>query len=391
MQYKCDTCEKVFKQKSNYNSHINKKVPCEKPEKDVYITLHTNPHNSTQTPHKSTQIHTNLQEIPEKDVYLEIHTTPHNSTQKPHKSTQIHKNSNKKPTNNINKTNISEDQILLTNIDNADPKQNTNIFECPHCLKSLSRSDALHRHITKYCNVIKEKTKVETENNKLLQELLEEMKTMRQITEEVMEENKELKEKNKELEKNVKPKSQRIKQTQNIIASNSNINSNNTIIHNHNTIVAFDTEDFNSVINNALCSEFFKRGRNSMIELLKYTHFNKDLPQFHNCYISNSREHRGLIYDGDRWLLTRIDEIIDKLIEKNDEFLVDKYDELKDKLGPITKNQFERYLKLKKNTEEDKINREQYKDEMKNILYNNAGLVVETRKRETERLKELKQ
>jgi hypothetical protein len=252
-----------------------------------------------------------------------------------------------------------------------------NKYQCQHCDKILSSQNILHRHITKYCNVIKENTKKGDDEKILLKELLEEMRIIK-------EENKELKEKVTKLEeKNTKPISKKVKQIQNTIASN-NVNSNNTIIYNNNTIVAFDKEDFDSVISKNLCGQLIGRGINGVIELLKYTHFNKDLPQFHNCYISNSRGDKGLIYNGDDWHLIKTDEIIDKLIDKNSGYLEMKFDEFKDIINPTIRKKFESYLHEKQENEEKLM--DQYKGDMKTILYNSRKLVSNARK-ETEKLK----
>jgi hypothetical protein len=334
MNYICNNCEKDFKQKSHYNNHINRKNPCKPVKKNIYVEdskLRTTPHNSAQ-----------------------LHTEP-----------------------NIKGNDINTTQILVDNDIDTLLEQNNNKYQCPHCFIILSRSDVLHRHIEKYCNVVKK----ENEEKKLLKEIIEEMKELKKEIKELKEENKELKTTNK-----VK----KIKNTSNNNCNNTNtINSNNTIIHNHNTIVAFDKEDFDSVLDDAECTKLLTRGRTSVLELLKYIHFNEKYPQFHNCYISNMRDFRGIIYDGNNWLLKNNDEIIDKLIEKNDEYLVDKFDELKDKLTKKPKEQFKRYLGMKEDPEENQTNLLQYKGEIKEILYNKRKIVEETRKKDTERKKEM--
>jgi hypothetical protein len=344
----CNNCDKIFTKKYDYNNHINRKFPCKPVKKDIYV------------------------EDPK------LHTTPHNSSTKPAKSST-------KPAKSSIKFGSSITELEQPSIEcqNKLTLHNNITYECPNCFKKLSSSDVLHRHIKKYCAVIKEETKRKDDNDKLIKELIEEMRELKR-------ENKELKETIIKTTTNKVKKNTSNNNCNNTNTNiNANVNSNNTIIHNHNTIVAFDTEDFGSILTDAECGKLLFRGRSAVLELLKHIHFNEKYPQFHNCYISNTRDFRGIIYDGNNWLLKKNDEIIDKLIEKNDEYLVDKFEELKDKLNPQIIKKFKTYLNRKEDPNDNKVNLLQYKDEIKEILYNERRMVEETRRKDTEMKKEI--
>lgn len=274
-----------------------------------------------------------------------------------------------------------EDDIL--------PEPTNKTYQCPHCSLVLSRQDALNRHMKKSCKETDNNDSDTDDHDVILKEILEEMNKR---IESLETENKVLKGVSY-----FRP-SQRARRTQNNIANahinnNSNNNNNsNTIInnnnnHNNNLVVPFNTENFDSVLSLKQRGELMKKGLSGVTELFKYIHFNEDLPQFHNCYISNLRSKYGIIYTGGGWGVILIEELIDQIIDKNGNYLEEKYNELKDKLHPYTKTQFERYLKAR--VAEKDVLHKRYVDNIEPVLYNGAQMVIDTRNKETERLKVL--
>ena len=63
MKYICDTCNKVFSQKSNYDYHINRKYKCSLKEDVNNLKLNIPP-SSTKTPPKYHQIPPKPHQIP---------------------------------------------------------------------------------------------------------------------------------------------------------------------------------------------------------------------------------------------------------------------------------------------------------------------------------------
>ena len=52
----------------------------------------------------------------------------------------------------------------------------------------------------------------------------------------------------------------------------------------------------------------------SVPSLIKEVHFNPNVPENHNIYISNIKNKYAMVYDGTRWEIKDQDETIDKLI-----------------------------------------------------------------------------
>jgi len=347
MIYECQKCAKIFKQKSHYNNHLNKKYPC-KP--------------NINTPHNSAQSH-NLPAL-----------EPHKSAQGPHKSAQLCGG------NSQNNTQNNQQKNQQNNIPNNIPN-NKQIFQCEYCFKTLSRSDILYRHITKYCKVKKSNDIIKENNQKILTEIIEEMKNeienLHKAYTKIESDNNDIKTKltkrgPKKLQNNINISPNNL----NIINDSNNNNVTNVTNITNNIIVPFGKEQLSEIITDTHCNKLLERGISSVTELIKYVHFNKKLPKYHNCYISNARDNHAIIFNGTGWVLVDSIDTIKDLIEKNGGFLECKYEELKPLLTDIAKKQFKRYLDVR-DSDELAI---RYKEDLKLILYNHGDIVVATRK-----------
>ena len=217
MIYKCPKCTKKFKQKSHYNTHLNKKNICRPP-----ILVNTPNHTVT--------------------------------------------------------TEIIQPNII--NVKNAED----NKFQCTHCLKILSRGDALQRHVVNYCKVKKKKNIIEANNDKPLMDTLEEMRneiaSLQKMCTEITEKNIKLKEENNLIINTI---------VQNI-ADVDNISSDFEIINDNNDIPLFEMEQSSEIVNNVHNNDFVKGEINSIMKPNKS----------HNYYISNNS---ALVFDGTDWTL----------------------------------------------------------------------------------------
>lgn len=280
VEYKCDICNKKFKQKSHYMTHINKKFSCA-------------PKNTNLTP-------------------------------------------------------------AIFSVKSAD----VNKYHCEFCSISFTRNSNLKRHVDNRC-----KKKKKNDNEHLLKQLLNEMQ--------------ELKNKMSFLEKeNEKLKSNKKKKIINNINENSN-NINNVQINNNFNIVAFGKEELENIVSDNVCKKILNKGFQSVIHLIEYVHFDKNKPEYHNCYISNMRDKYSLIYDGNQWKLSETEDIINTLKEDKKLFLENKFEEFYDKLDEKTKTKFNNFLS---EAETDKV-LNKLKNDIKLLLYNKRGIILETKKK----------
>ncbi len=160
---------------------------------------------------------------------------------------------------------------------------------------------------------------------------------------------------------------------------NNNNNNNNFIINNNNiniTINKFGTEDRSFLTTDKILS-ILNMGFQSMPELIKETHFNKIQPQNHNIYNSNINKKTILIYDGERWIITHKDTILNDLIANNEEFIITNYEELKEKLSIRAVGRLENFIMELGNPEY----LSQLKDNLQMILYNYRDIVENTKHR----------
>lgn len=276
MIYKCDNCNKKFNQKSNYDMHMKRKIPC-------------------------------------------------------------------------------------VDSDNTEGK----IYKCEYCDIIFGRSDNLKRHIDGRC---KEKIKREEENLKREEEniIIQEMVDKIEELERALEQTRELSQEEEQKGPGIAIDKSKLFNT------NTQINNNN---NNCVKMVPFGKENLEEIVPDSVCRAILLRGMNAVTQLSKYVHFNKDIPECNNVYVSNMRDNLARTYDGIDWFVIDDDDAIDEMRDNKQAFLEAKYKELYETLGPKTIIQFERYLKAKN----DPVLLKRYAKELKQMMYNNRGMVIETK------------
>ena len=219
-------------------------------------------------------------------------------------------------------------------------------LKCTYCEQVFSRIDSLNRHTNSFCKIkIKQKENEKEEIFKqLLQEMIEQNKELKnQINklekigkqnEIILEENKELK--NKIGKKNINKRT--INNTNNNILDQSN-NINNFNIQ----LVAYGKEDYDKLTEKEY-KIIINKGYKSVQEMVKSLHFHKNRPENHNIYISNIRDNYVMIYDGNKWELRNRKETIEELYIAKKDILVEKFDELLNKLPGFAIDKFERFI-----------------------------------------------
>jgi DNA-directed RNA polymerase subunit RPC12/RpoP len=156
-----------------------------------------------------------------------------------------------------------------------------------------------------------------------------------------------------------------------MVMGNKSGDTNNTI-----NILAFGSNDWESLVTEEECKRILKTGFQAVPNLVNHVHFNKDLPNLQNCYISNFRGKHAFAHDGLSWKLVEIADVVEKLRDDKKDYLELKYDEYRNSLDMITKKRFDKFLDEK---DTDVVINKQ-KEDIKLLLYNNANLVSNPKK-----------
>lgn len=238
---------------------------------------------------------------------------------------------------------------------------------CNYCNKTLSRSDALSKHMIT-CKM-KNKKEVNIENNREINNETTIEKLMKEM-QELKKEN----EVNKELQKDMQQELTRLKeeivksQTGNVKNINIGKDLTNNIqnnIHNEIKIIAYGKEDTSYITDNEY-ETLINKGFKSVPNLVEFIHFNENKPENQNVYISNMRDNYVLVYDGEQWLMREREDVLQDMIDNKTDILNEKFDELLDKLDEITVRKFKRFLDEK---DTNKVSA-QLKTDLKLMLYN---------------------
>jgi vacuolar-type H+-ATPase subunit I/STV1 len=200
--------------------------------------------------------------------------------------------------------------------------------------------------------------KIRLEKDEKMEEL---MKSLIEMKEELKNNREELKNNKEEIDK-LKREPKQIVNTQN---NNFNIK---IVAYGKENLDRITEKDFRRILN---------RGMNSVPELVKKIHFDKNYPENHNVYISNLRDSYVLTYDGNTWKLANRDEALQQLFESKSGILETKFEELIDSLDECTIEKFQNFLEATKDTNQYV---QDIKNELKKILYNNRQIIVQTRK-----------
>jgi hypothetical protein len=187
--------------------------------------------------------------------------------------------------------------------------------------------------------------------------------------------------------------------TQIISGDNSSIN-NTEIKHLTINIVPFLGEDM-SMLTDKKKLGILKKCYMSIPELIKQINFNPDVPEHHNVYISNIKSKYGHINDGKDWILTKVDELIDDLINKKKDDIEELLEEFKEDLPQKVISKIRdviasiEYDPLS-DEEPSKTSKEKLKfrklmlDEVKLLLYNGKSIPQATRSKNDAIMKEQK-
>jgi hypothetical protein len=155
-------------------------------------------------------------------------------------------------------------------------------------------------------------------------------------------------------------------QTINQVVTNGNIvNNNNQIIINN-----FGCEDTSHITEKQLIKAF-KMCKEFPLEMIKFTHFNKDKPETHNIYKPNFKDKYVKYFNDSVWKIGDAKKIITELYMSKMDIAEEKFEDLKPYLSEITQGRFQWFLD---NREETEVMSEILK-KIAEMLYNERGII----------------
>jgi len=246
-------------------------------------------------------------------------------------------NHNKKFHINDNNT-LPQKPLFLPHKTVVSPQISSKIFECNFCNKIFTRKDNLHRHYKKCKNKENNEDKI-----KQLEATINELKIQVQTI---------LNEKGKIHHKTL----------QKINNQLNNIN-NGSIINN--TYVKFGDLDYEKILNSKQVKNILNKQFKCLEESIKQIHFNDQLPEYNNVFITNMKDDIAYVFDGKQFIFVRKNEMLNELIDSHVNEINLSLEKNKNKINEYYVNKIEEFL--------NKLNDDNTKftDHNNNRTYNN--------------------
>jgi len=192
--------------------------------------------------------------------------------------------------NNLLTTN---NNLLTTNNNLLTTNNKIKIYNCKYCNKIYNLQQSKWKHEQKCKNKTNDKNEIE-----VLKNTINEMKEQFALI---------LKEKGKMHHKTL----QKINNQLNY----NNINHGKITNNINNTYVKFGDLDYQKVLNNKQVKHILNQQYMSLEESIKQIHFNEDLPEYSNIFITNMKDDLAYVFDGKQFISVRKNEMLNELID----------------------------------------------------------------------------
>lgn len=222
-----------------------------------------------------------------------------------------------------------------------------NDHKCKKCKHTYSRRDSLVRHM-KTCKGIKTKGNV---NNDI----------------------------NKSIKNNV---SEKINENNGLVTnghankiSYKSPNSNNVIIN----LVIFAKDGTKNISHKDL-GDILGSNKNLFESMISNVNFNPNKPEHHNVYYPDLKSGYGVVYEDNKWISKKIDEILNTLLDAKIEDLNEILNDMGDFLNKKSRNKIKKALEEAEHCSTPPGSRKKLMKYIKTILYNDKDMIIKTRK-----------
>jgi hypothetical protein len=134
-------------------------------------------------------------------------------------------------------------------------------------------------------------------------------------------------------------------------------------------------------------SMIFASNKNMIESFISNVNFNPSKPQHHNIYYGDIKSSYGEVYENNKWVKMKIDEILDTLIQAKVSDLNDILNDMGDILSKKTRNKIKETIENIDYTKPGA--RKKLKTYLKPILYNHKDMIIKTRKLTREQEEEI--
>ncbi len=261
-------------------------------------------------------------------------------------------------------------------------KTDDNKYKCNYCDKEYSRTNLVKDHvdscIEKYKKELEYKNKALEENKKELEELKKmynnllsnnQSTTATTTTTPVIPQSIPSNINNDNSIHNSTTNNTTDNSTTNNTTDNSTtINDNSTNTVNNICIIKFGEEDL-SKINQQEINKILKSGFMANQESFKLVNCNPRIPEQMNAYITNLRAPYAYVYDGEKFVVKDVNQVLDDIIINRAGDIQELYQKNHTKLSPVQQKSIQGLLKKIKENDKNLINED--KKEIKIAMYNN--------------------
>jgi hypothetical protein len=158
-----------------------------------------------------------------------------------------------------------------------------------------------------------------------------------------------------------------------------NINNGNII---NNTFVKFGDLEYEKVLNNKQIKHILNQQYQSLEESIKQIHFNEELPEYSNIFITNMKDDLGYVFNGKQFISIRKNEMINELIDVHTKEINLSLEKNKNKLNERYVTRLEKFLDMLNDDDTNFIDNDNkriyssykaYKmNSLKLLIYNNS-------------------